>query len=1018
MAKHYYPKQLQQWWRQVAGRAVGMGLVLACWCPQVAWAQHKPSRLDALHEKAEAFLEEGQYQPAGAAAQQALVLARQTVGTHHPSYARAASNLADVKEATGNYAEAEVLYKKALQVRKETVGVHHPEYALALDYLATHYRTVGRYADAERLFKQALAVYKRRYGSQHPEYAGTLNNLAALYESAGRYPETEALLQQAAAIYKRAKMGPEYVTCLNNLAAVYESMGRFAEAEPAYQAALAFRKQELGVQHPDYVTSVNNLAYLYTNMGRYAEAEPLQQEVVALRKQQQGAQSPVYAMALDNLGVLYRSMGRYEEAEPMLTQALAITKARLGAQHPQYATVLNDLGVLHQVAGRYTQAEPLFREAMAIKRQQLGEQHPQYAVSVSSLAGVYAAMGRYADAEPLFQSALAIRKAQLGEQHPLYAKSLKDLAGLYALTGRLALAEQTSAQGIDIVLAHLRSTFAGLSERERQQFLATVFSSTEQYHTLLAQLAAQSPAPAATARAYNHVLQTKGLLLQATAALERQVKASGDTALLRTFARWQATKRQLATARSLPLKQQQERGLLPAALDAQANELEKALASRAGVFGRGLGLPTATWHQVQQALQPGEAAVELVRYRWFRRGFTDSICYSAYVVVPGSPAPQLVVLRNGNALEQEGLRSYAALTHAPTLSGRGTLGALPVVPGASAQALYTAFWQPVAAALPPGTRTVYLSADGAYQQLNLATLQNPATGCDALEETDFRLLGSTRDLVAATTPAATSLAETVLVGAPTYRVPAAPVALAAAGSAAAVSPARSAYTRSEQWLPATEVPPLPGTAQELAGLDTLLALAHWPHRQLSGTGATEEAVRDVHRPRVLHIATHGFFLPAARRPAGLDKPSPAELAAATDPMLRAGLLLAGVSNFRDATDKPATEDGILTAYEASLLDLQGTELVVLSACETGLGQVQAGEGVYGLQRGFTVAGARSILMSLWKVDDAVTRELMVGFYKNWLGGNSKRAALLAAQQQVRRRHPEPYYWGGFVLVGE
>ncbi|RFP63410.1 CHAT domain-containing protein [Hymenobacter lapidiphilus] len=436
-------------------------------------------------------------------------------------------------------------------------------------------------------------------------------------------------------------------------------------------------------------------------------------------------------------------------------------------------------------------------------------------------------------------------------------------------------------------------------------------------------------------------------------------------------------------------------------------------------------MPTTTQQQVQRALQPGEVAVELVRYRWFRRSFTDTIYYSAYITTPTSAAPQLVVLKNGNELEERAMLAYRRLNHIPARNW-GSISVSSTRGPADAKALYEAYWGPIARAIPPGTSTVYLSADGAYLQINLATLQNPATGRYLLDELDLRLVGSTRDLVRS--PQQDTLpsrpAHAVLVGDPAFRIenlpaspsdPALPATFTAALPVAITTP-RSTYSRTDYWLAAGEVAPLPGTARELAALDSLLRAANWPYQQFVGAAATEENVREVRRPRVLHLATHGFFLAAA--PVGKRPPDAVKGELANDAMLRAGLLLAGVSNFRDAPRKPATEDGILTAYEASLLDLQGTELVVLSACETGLGQVQAGEGVYGLQRGFTVAGARTIMMSLWKVDDAVTQELMTAFYRFWLAGSSKRAALLAAQQQVRKRHPEPYYWGAFVLVGE
>ena len=875
----------------------------------------------------------------------------------------------------------------------------------------------GKYQEALPVAQRALTLAKRQ-PNKHPQvYAETLNNLAMLYENMGRYAEAEPLYKQALGEHH-----PDHATYLTNLAGLYKEMGRYAEAEPLYKQGLAVNKQALGEHHPDYARDLTNLASIYFDMGRYAEAEQFLKQALAIDKQALGEQHPTYAIFLNNLAGVYKSTGRYAEAVPLLEQALAIYRQVLGEHHPTYALYLNNLAMIYKNMGHYVKAEALFEPALAIYKQALGEQHPTYARFLSNLAMLYKDTKRHAKAEALFDQALGIDKQVLGERHPTYATDLNNLAVLYASTGRRAAAQSVSAQATTILLRHLRETFAGLSEREQRQLLATVSNSVERYHSFLQLSRRAAPGPLDVARSYDHVLFTKGLLLASTAGMQRQVLASGDTALTRRFGRWQGVKRQLASARALPPAQQQKRSLDPAQLEQQANALEKDLTAQSAAFRRGGGLPTATWQQVQQALRSGEAAIELVRYRWFRSTFTDTIHYAAYVLTPGSKTPQMLVLQNGNALEEQYLPAYRRLTHAPRGGNRGAVdvNAAAATSLADPKVLYDAFWAPIAASLPPGTRTVYLSADGVYQQLNLATLRNKTRGRYLLDKLDLRLVGSTRELIWDSLDRADprqAAGGAVLVGAPAYRLPG---PITGAPPAGVVATPRSTYSRSEGYLPSGEVPPLPGTAQEIAALEALFTKAHWPRRAYTEAAATEEAVGQVRRPRVLHLATHGFFVPETR--AGMAEPSQAlsaaQAAAASDPMLRSSLLLAGVSNFRDATVKPATEDGILTAYEASLLDLQGTELVVLSACETGLGQVQAGEGVYGLQRGFAVAGARTIMMSLWKVDDAVTHELMTAFYRFWLAGSSKRAALLAAQQQIRRKHPDPYYWGAFVLVGE
>ncbi len=982
--------------------------------------ERHPAYVTALEYQAQFYFVKGRYPEAGPLFEQVLAIRKQTVGERHPDYVAAQINLAQYYSTVGRYAEAETNFKAALVQLKFTQAEHPLDYARAMNNLAMLYKGLGRYAEAYDLFVQSGAVFKKTFGEQHIYYGISLGNQGEMAGHQGRYAEAEAAIKQASALLKKG-LGEKhnlYLFTLNNLAFIYKSMGRYAEAEPLYTKILGIWKEELGVKHPNYATTLDNLAQLNQVMGRQAQSEALFKDALAARKLALGEEHASYATSLNNLANFYKATDRYAEAEPLLATSQAIIRKTLGEKHQEYATSLINQAQNYTLMKRYAEAEPIYQRALAVIKEALGEQHPMYPLALSSQGLLYQKTGR--DAAPLFREALAAQRKSIGEDHPDHAKVLLNLATFYQEKGRYAEAQPLNAQATTLLMRHLRSTFVGLSEREKQLYSASLTASTDMGHALLASLAQAGPVPAGAAQAYDNLLFTKGLLLASTAGMQQRLLASGDTVLLRSFGQWQATKRQLVAARALPLAQQQQRGLDPARLDQQANELEKVLAARTSAFRQSASLPTTTWQQVQQHLRRGEVALELVRFRGQLPTTKDTVYYAAYLLTPRSPAPQLVLLKNGNALEDRFLPAYRQRTHAPGAGARGAIVANAAVAPADAPALYRAFWQPIAQALPRGTKTLYLSADGAYQQLNLATLQNPASGKYLLDGVDVRLVGSTRDLVRDPGAAAPHTAgESVLVGAPAYRLAAPTPAAAPPAAPELLASARTAYSRSDNWLSSGEVPPLPGTAQEVEALDALLAKAHWPHRRLVGGAATEEAVRDLHRPRLLHVATHGFFLPEGKsKPAAGRDGSTAEAATAADPLLRSGLLLAGVSNFRDAAEKPATEDGILTAYEASLLDLQGTELVVLSACETGLGQVQAGEGVYGLQRGFTVAGARAILMSLWKVDDAVTHELMVAFYQKWLGGETKRAALLAAQKQVRKQHPDPYYWGAFILVGE
>jgi CHAT domain-containing protein len=294
---------------------------------------------------------------------------------------------------------------------------------------------------------------------------------------------------------------------------------------------------------------------------------------------------------------------------------------------------------------------------------------------------------------------------------------------------------------------------------------------------------------------------------------------------------------------------------------------------------------------------------------------------------------------------------------------------------------YEALWKPLESSLAKAKRA-YVSPDGVLNQVAWAVIQTP-NQLLLTEPIDLRLVSSTRDLVEkkAGAPARTA----VLMGNPDFGKTDAKV----------------------------KFEPLPGTHEEVTPIDRMLREAGWQVAAFEGDGASETRLKSIRRPRILHIATHGFF-----------EPAPAERGAVIgDPMLRSGLALAGANSKAKQNRTNEGDDGILTALEASSLDLRDTEMVVLSACETGLGQLRLGEGVFGLRRAFQEAGADAVLMSMWKVPDEETHVLMTSFYSKWLRGLDKQTALRQAQLELRGKIKEewgkdrPLLWGAFVLVG-
>jgi len=989
---------------------------------EASFGPEDPAVATSLNNLALLYREQGRYAEAEPLYQRDLSLLEKYLGPEHPAVATALNNLAAVYGAEGKTAEAERLYQRALAIREKALGPEHPDVASSLNNLAGIYEDEGKYAPAEALYQRALRIHEKSPGPDSPETAINLNNLGELYRKQGRYAEAEAQLRRALSIREKAQ-GPEsphLAPVLNNLAALYVDQGRYGEAEPLYQRCLHLDEQALGPEHPDVATDLGNLALLYKDEGKYEPAEALYQRALRIDEKALGPEHPHTASDLGNLAVLYTTEGKYAQAEPLFQRALAIREKALGAEHPQVATALNNLAVLYDDEGKPGPAEELYRRALAIREKTLGAAHADTALSLNNLAMLYWKQGKYEQADPLFQRSLRIAEEALGPEHPQVQAALGNLAGLRYAQGRPAEAQPLFAREFDSLFRQFQYHFTYMTEKDRLDFLATQASSFPAYFSFVEQY--EDKMPELAGDMYDLLLWEKGFVAGSETALRRRVEASGDPQALTLLDQLAAKRAQIAALIQQTPKDREAWRRQIEQLQAEADEVEKELVARSAAFAQQKKLERVTWQQVRAALQPGEAAVELARFAFHDgKTWTDKSYYVALVVTAETrDHPAYVLLGEGKRLEGKALIGFQQQAQARGMESTGPAA----LPGAE---VYDLFWKPLEPLLA-GAKRVYLSPDGALNQAPLGLIPTP-DGRLLLEEYDLRLVSSTKELLRPAPGPASKLA--VLVGNPAfdllpaaYRAALQKLGAAQAPEAAEVAILAPSQRSRDQGAGAT-LPPLPGTGAEIRAVDQLLQEHHWQAKSYTGERALEEAVKQVHGPRVLHLATHGFFLPdqgVRRERMGLAGNQPSGL---EDPMLRSGLFFAGAD--RALAGEPAPEDlddGVLTAYEASNLNLQGTELVVLSACNTGQGEVQNGEGVFGLRRAFEEAGAQAVMMSLWPVPDRETQELMTRFYSKWLAGVEKHEALRRAQLEerevVRRRYGRdlPYYWGAFVLVGK
>lgn len=954
-----------------------------------------PATAEVLNELGELYTVTGAYAKAEPLLARSLAIREKVLGTQDIAIADSLNSLGRLYQATSAFPKAETLLQRALSIKENALGPEHQGTANALNNLAALYQASGAYAKAEPLYQRALAIEEKVLGPEHPHTADLLHNLAELCFVTGRYAQALALNQRSLAIQEKV-LGPDHpntLVTLSNLAEVYQATGEYGKAEALLRRALASRKKLLGPEHPDTATALNNLAGLYDATGAYAQAEELYTQALAIRQKVLGPQHPDTAQTLQNLGGLYNATGAYPQAARLFQQALDIREKALGPDHPDTAETLGNLGMAYLSGGAYAKAEPLLQRSLTIREKVYGPEHPLTALMLNNLALVYYGIGAYAKAEPLYQRAIKINENSLGAAHERTASYLDNLALLYEAMGAYAKAEPLYEQTQAIDEKNIQRFLLGGSEARGRAYLQQRMPTTTPAKV---SLSLANPTARSATIGLISVLQYKGRELDAasgSAARLRRSVAPQDRALLE---RLSSVAQELSTLTFSP-----PTNLSPVvlkerlgALSQQQDNLQAQLASRSSQV-----LPSSapvTLDNIRRAL-PGDAML----VEWFRyvpvdpkKNLNSPPKYIAFLLKKKGE-PLAVDLGAAQAIDDL-VREYRRAIKDPSTTYYADV----------AKELSDKLIKPLSQYLVPGAHLL-LSPDGELTRVPFAALVDDR-GDYLVQHFELTYLTSGRDLLrVGAQPKPQS--SPVLLANPSYGQP----LKAPARAATDVVAARS----SEMDRSALVFAPLPGTSQEAAALQSLLKLD--AQHVLTGERATEEHLRMLHGPRILHLATHAFFLQdpdvaTVRRARQND--AYAQLPLGENPLLREGLALAGANLRRSG----AKDDGILTAAEVAQLDLVGTQLVVLSACETGLGTIQAGDGVYGLPRALVLAGAQAQLVSLWKVADNATQALMVDYYQRLLKGEGRSAALREAQRAMMaspaRRHP--YFWAAFSFIGD
>ena len=925
--------------------------------------------------------------------------------------ARKLSNESSVLFRAGKYDEAVSVGARGLDAAEKVLGTDHVYVAYLLNRLGNKQRTKGDYAKAEASLQRALAIDEKALGPEHPETVESLGALGVVYVAKNDYGKAGRMLQQALEVTERT----------------------------------------LGTEHPKVADYLVSLGQVHLDLADLQQAERELQRALTIAEKTLEPDDRIIAQALNGLGVLYGIKKDYERSETFLQRALAIYEKSFGADHPYLVSPLLNLGRLAREKKDYTRALEMYRRGLAIAEKTLGPEHIEVGVLLNNIANIYKVKGDYAKALELHQRVLKIAEKSGGPYQGLTILSLGNIANLYAALGDTVNAITFQTRVDERLETALALNLAIGSERQKLAYFDSLAERTDRTISLHVNLAPSDRTAGALAALV--LLQRKGRILDAMSdsltALRQRFNAE-DQKLLDEL---NATTGQLAKlALNGPQKmetdeyQKQLRNLV----DRKEN-LETEISQRSAEF-RAQSQPV-TLAAVQAAIPRNAALIEFASYRPYNpRAENNNEAYgkSRYVVyvVREHGDVQWKELGEAQAIDA----SVDQLRQALRDPQRNDVQRL-------ARAVDEKVMQPVRALTGDATQLL-ISPDGELNLIPFAALVDEQ-GRYLIQHYLFTYLTSGRDLLRLQV-AREPKSKPLVVANPAFGEPAAQL-LATTMKMTAPSSRRRSVTSGRD-LSDVYFAPLGGTAQEARSIQTLFPDANI----LNAAQATESAVKRSNAPRILHLATHGFFLsePGAVGSPGqvatttsntnttsvppavtVEPPSNANMKAAmrgvsgvsvppaiaggsgvstatrgisanskiANPLLRSGLALAG-ANLHDNSN----DDGILTALEASGLNLWGTKLVVLSACDTGVGEVRNGEGVYGLRRAFVLAGAESLVMSLWPVSDYTTRELMTHYYRNLKQGLGRGEALRLVQLDMLKRDPKPhpFYWANFIQSGE
>ena len=938
----------------------------------------RSEKADALNQGLLRDLDAGNYEQGLEKGYKALELYKKAHGSNHQKVATVLNNISVVLGEMGDLEGSAKAIRDALQIRQVVYGDSHNLTILSMSNLAVSLHRLQELNEAEALYRKVIKLRAKVYGPSHIELATPLSSLGEFLREEGSYQEAETLQKRALKIY-RSKFGDEHRDVLHTrmqIGNIYVDTGRLDLAEDIFLECTKGFERSLGIEHPLTARSFWKLGGVYHYLGDFVRAEPNYKKSLKNLVDTLGWEHPLSAAVLMDMAGMYEDMGNLEKAERGYRRSLSIQLKTLGEDNPHVAMTLNNLGSLLIEMGQNEEALITLNLSLDINRNYYGSSDARLSPTLNNIGELHKSRHEFSKAETYLRQAVELDRT-IGRfdgttQHNL----AMTLEALGKFDEAITLHEE--ARNLEEKVARRVLTIG--SQEQKAAFMDQLNTSTD--HTLSLHLQLVPVNQRAAVVAMDTLLRRKGRALDAQTQtlkiIQQNMDAEGKR-LIDELINLRTEASNIVINDSIEVAPEVKKRTLDE-LSSKIEKVENSLAKKSRSFSR--QHTPANVASVASQLPNNSILAEFVVYSPYdpvTREFKPDH-YGIYIVKPDGTVSGKD-LGPAQPLNELIDRIRKSITHSK-------MGSMPFERDA-AQTLHTTLLEPIYEAVP-GVKHIFVAPDGALNILPFEALVD-AKGMFAVQSSMFTYLTTGRDLLALGNVPLPHKSQGVLIADPDYN---ADVGLRQPRNEPTESELRGmALTSKHYWSQ------LPGAFAEVEAISELLPNS----AVVSGVAATEGMVKKLRGPEVLHIATHGAF-------------EAADVAEAdSDPMFRSSLIFAGANS-----QKVGGEDGYLSAWEASTLDLWGTKMVVLSACETGLGDVRIGKGVFGLRRALVLAGTRSQVMSLWSVSDDATKSLMVDFYQRMLDGSPRGVALHSAKLALlnNKEFNHPFFWASFLHAGD